>query len=267
MARAEPGGYEARLIADVAPRIDYPPTPDLRARTLAAVAAGGAPSPSAVALRRRVAFAALALVLAAVGLTLALPTSRHAVGEFFGLVPGERIERLTPTPMPTTQPPAAAAPAITPSIPTQPPISIPPWEYARPITLADAPAVLGFDPALPAGQGTPDGVYLAEWGNQALLILEYPDFDLWQTRGGGFVGKGLPESAQVETPNVNGTPAYWLVSGPYDARFYDAQGHEVKSARRTISSHVLIWRGVESYYRIETELPLDAALAIARTLP
>jgi hypothetical protein len=120
---------------------------------------------------------------------------------------------------------------------------------------------------VPPGEGEPEGLYLAVWGEQPLLILEYPRFDLWQTRGGGFVGKGLPEEAQVDIASVSGEPAYWVDSGEHSAAFYDADGNEVHGSRRTITSKVLIWRGAESYYRLETELSLEQALTIAETLP
>ena len=200
-------------------------------------------------------------------LALALPDGRQAVAEFFGLVEGERIERIAPTPTPALAPAGSGGTAGAPARTPAPTPTVHPSEYAERVTLDEARAALGFEPALPPGEGTADGVYLAVWGRQPLLILEYPRFDLWQTRGGGFVGKGLPEEAQVEIPNVSGEAAYWVESGPYSAAFYDADGHEVRGSRRTITSKVLIWRGAESYYRLETELSLEQALAIAETLP
>jgi hypothetical protein len=267
MTSAEHGSFETRLLTEAARRTSYPPTPDLRARVVVRITAERASRSAASPFARRVALAVITAAFLAVALTLALPTSRHAIGEFFGLVPGERIERLTPTATPT----ASASPASSPAAiaPTPPPtFSGIPHDYAQPVTLAQARDALGFEPALPQGQGSPDGIYIAIWGQQPLLILEYPNFDLWQTRGGGFVGRGLPDNAEVQTPSVRSNePAYWVVSGPYDFRFYDAQGHEVRGARRTVTSHVLIWRGAQSYYRIETELSLQDALVVARTLP
>jgi hypothetical protein len=268
MVGTEPERFEARLLADAARRFAYPPTPDLRARTVARVAALGQPSRARPA-RRRLAFAAVAAVLALLALTLALPDGRRAVAEFFGLVEGERIERLAPGPtpsMPAVSVGATGTPARSPAA-TATPSPIRPDQYAERVTMETARAALGFEPALPPDLGPPDAVYLAVWGRQPLLILEYPRFDLWQTRGGGFVGKGLPEEAQVDIPSVSGEPAYWVDSGPYSAAFYDAGGNEVHGSRRTITSKVLIWRGAESYYRLETELSLEQALAIAESLP
>jgi hypothetical protein len=100
-----------------------------------------------------------------------------------------------------------------------------------------------------------------------VLILQHAEFDLWQKRGGDFIGKGLSSDAIVEVVHVGDSPAYWIVSSEYELRFLDAEGRELLGSRRTVDRNALIWNGAESFYRMETELPLAEALAIAESLP
>jgi len=126
---------------------------------------------------------------------------------------------------------------------------------------------MGHEPALPSGVGEAEALYVVRYGGQPLLIAVYEDFDLWQTRGGGFFGKGVPADILIEQPEVNGRDAFWIEPGGHETAFFDDDGNEVRGSRRTVDSNVLIWRGEETYYRLETELSLEEALAIAETLP
>ena len=97
--------------------------------------------------------------------TLAVPSSRSAIASFFG-VEGSKVERL-PTPAPGETPTPLPAPTDLPS-------------SARPASIEEAAAALGFDPALPSGAGDPQSVYLVDYSGEPVAILRYPDFDLWQ---------------------------------------------------------------------------------------
>ncbi|MBM3140248.1 MAG: hypothetical protein FJZ92_08555 [Chloroflexi bacterium] len=65
---------------------------------------------------------------------------------------------------------------------------------------------------------------------------------------------------------MRGRPAFWIVSHAYEVHFLTADGREVLGARRTVDRHALVWRGERAFYRLETELSLAEALAVASTL-
>ncbi|MEX2229374.1 MAG: hypothetical protein WEB13_07020 [Dehalococcoidia bacterium] len=243
-----------RLLAEAARGAAYPPPPALRARVLASLAAERARAggrPAVARGRRRTVLTAVAALVAAFALAAvaAIPPARTAVAEFFGLVAGERIERgaVVPSNLP--------APAR-------------PDQFARPAGLTEAAAALGAEVPLPADYGTPEGIFIVAYGGHPLVILQYPTFDLWETRGESFVVvKRVPADAILSIETVRGRPAYWIESRAYEVRFFGPDGVEVLGARRTVDRHALIWRGEELYYRIETELPLGAARDVAASLP
>ncbi|MEX2372232.1 MAG: hypothetical protein WD800_00370, partial [Dehalococcoidia bacterium] len=135
------------------------------------------------------------------------------------------------------------------------------------LTLEEAREVLPFPFVGPRGAGEPEGVYGVLWGSQPVLILQYETYDLWLTRGSGFFGKGVPSEVVLAQPRINGRDAWWIAAGGHETAFFDAAGREVAGSRRTVEANVLIWQGAATYYRLETELPMEEALAIAETLP
>ncbi len=240
-----------QLLTSRAREVTYPATPPLRGGVMAAIAAPRAPQRSAPQFG--LAFAAAA-ALGVLALTFALPTSRDAVADFFG-IDGSNVEPLpTPAPgvMPTPLPTAADIDAS-----------------AVPATLEEAFGALGFAPALPVDAGEPSAVYLAHY-SQPALILRYANFDLWQTRldGDAFVGKGTTEDATVdEFVLSSGVAARWISGGEHLVQFYDTQGRAIERSQRTVERNTLIWRTDYAFYRIETELPRADAVTIAETLP
>ena len=196
----------------------------------------------------RLAFAAASVVLLIVGAALAVPQSRTALAELFGLS-HVQIEV-----GPTTGP---EAPAVSPD------------SFARPATLEEARATVGFALKLPAGiEGTiaPDAVYLqGEAEDPYLVILVYEDegYDLYQTRFGMF-GKGVPEPSR-ET-QVAGHSALWIDSGGHVAWFLDGQGRVVVESRRSVERATLFWEDAGVTYRLETSLSEEDAIAVAESL-
>lgn len=247
------GRWEAHL-DEVAAAVDYPVTPDLGQSVLAAIEGEPASRRPALGWAPRFAVAAALAVLFLVA-TIAVPSARTAVGEFFGLVEGERIEVL-PTPLPGVSPTA---------LPTAAPIE----SFGTPFTLEAVATAVGFEPAFADGQ-PPDAVYLVDYEGVAVAVLQYTDYDLWQTRATdyGYFGKGVPVTNTIETPDVGGQFGYWISGGSYVVRFINADGEEVVGSRRTIDRNTLIWQGGSgTFYRLETSLTLDEALAIGAGLP
>lgn len=245
--------WETRL-DEVATSIGYPTTPNVGVTVMAAVGRTQTTAPSARGWAPRFAIAA-AVVMVILVATLAVPSTRTAVGEFFGLVEGERIEIL-PTP------PPGATPTL---LPTAAPIA----SFGTPFTLEEVATAVGFEPAFVDGE-EPEAVYLVDYDGVAVAVLQYEDYDVWQTRTTdyGYFGKVVPVTNVIETPNVGGQFGYWISGGSYIVRFINSDGDEVVGSRRTIDRNVLIWQGPSrTFYRLETSLTLDEALAIGAALP
>jgi hypothetical protein len=266
----QPLRWEEELLMSAARETSWPATPDLRTRVLRGVAQeerlkGG------VALPRQVALAAVALLVAAVLVVLAVPRTRTAVADFFGLVEGYRIEVLTPT---ATASAAGATSSATPvRTPTPAPTATLLHDLAKRVTLEEAAARIGFEPALPPGFGEPE-VYILDTGygveEVATVVLRYPTFDLWEARTGGrvFLSKGVPNGTVIDTVTIHRAGAYWVGDVPRRVRFVDESGVEVPGPARLVTANVLVWNAPDrGFYRIETDLPLEEALRIAESLP
>jgi hypothetical protein len=256
-----------REVQRMAATMTFPSAPSLRGPVLAAIArdtaaAAGARRPPGLQLR--LAFATAVLVaIAGLGVALSVPASRSAIAEFFG-IEGSRIEVL-PT----------AAPGVTPApFPTPQGIE----SYATPSSLIDIRRDFGIEPALPPGEGAPQGVYIANYLDAYPVILQYPSFDLWEVRlSGGTFNKGVPiqpvfdkavrSGTKIEDLTINGSPAAWISGGEHIVRYLDATGRTVDASVRTVERNTLVWRNDSFFYRLETDLPQADAIRIASSLP
>jgi hypothetical protein len=235
--------------------VAFPATPEFTSNVLAAVRREPARPRSALGWAPRFAVAAV-LALLVLTATIAIPSARTAVGEFFGLVEGERIEVL-----PTPRPGASAT-----VLPTPPPLA----SLGAPFTLDEIAGIVGFEPALAGGEA-PDAVFLVDYEGTSIAVLQYEEYDLWQTRdtGFGYFGKSVPTANVIATPRIGEDFGYWIAGGGYVVRFIDASGDEVIGSERTIDRNTLIWlsRGSGVFYRLETTADLEEAIALAVTLP
>ncbi|MBI5283918.1 MAG: hypothetical protein HY874_02385 [Chloroflexi bacterium] len=241
------------LVERAAGATAYPATPMLRGRVLAAIAeppSGGARR----ARMPRVVLAAMAVgVLAAIAIALAVPSSRSALAEFFG-IDGLRIERL-PGPVPGVTPTPLPAPGDLPSI-------------AERVSLAEAERRAAFRATLPPGASGVARVYVKTYSeSDTVIILHYAAFDLWEARPRDvFFHKGLPEGVVALDATVGGQQAKWIESGPHVALVFDTNG-AIPGSERTVARDTLIWRTEFALYRMETTLPLAEAIRVAETLP
>ena len=240
------------LLERTAASMAYPATPQLRGRVLGAIAT----ETRSVERPKRPAFAfatiAAAIAVFAAMIALAVPGSRSAIAEFFG-IEGSKIER-APTPAPGT----TATP-----LPTA--VSLP--ETARPARIGEIEAALGFNPVWP-GREAPAS-YLVQYGADSLAILRFREFDLWQSRLESVtINKEIsPDVVVEEFVLENGAPARWVTGGSYVLVVRGANGEEIDASFRVIDRSTLIWRTERAFYRIETELDRDEAVAIAESLP
>jgi hypothetical protein len=238
-----------RLLQRSAAATAYPATPALRGHVLAGIAA---PTTARATRRPVFALAAIAIVALALGVALALPTSRSAIADFFG-VEGAKIERL-----PTT------APGVT---PTPLPTSSDPASIATPVIIDEVQFITGFRPASPRGAGMPLAVYVKPYGAESVAILRYDTYDLWEMRPRDVsIGKGLPEGVIERDTLVGGRAAYWIEGGPHVARLFGDAG-VVPGSERTVARDTLIWRTDFALYRLETTLSQAEAIRVAETLP
>jgi hypothetical protein len=241
------------LLQRTAASMVYPPTPQLRARIVGEITR----PPGTVAQPRRrpaLAFATIAVVLAAFAamIALAVPGSRSAIADFFG-IERSKIERLpTPAVSPTPFPPGGELPAD-----------------ARPASVEEATTALGFSPASPSFLGELEAIYLLRYAGEQVAILRYADLDVWQARprGNVFV-KGVPEGVIVlELRTPGGRDAYFIEGGSHVVRIVDESG-DVPGSERTVTRNTLIFGSDHAFYRIETDLPRsEELLRLADSLP
>ena len=262
-----------QALEQTARRFDYPPTPaiidSVRLRGLTAdgrrptaVSPSGSGRPSAVGRRLAWGLAALALVVLAL---LAVPPTRAALMSFFARVGAINIfiDETAPTVVPPTAEPS------TPQLPApearEVGHSLALIDLGEPTTVAEANQRLGFAPRLPAALGEPDEVYLHRDVDLPAVTLVWRGADgkplsLTQIGVAEFARKMVSEGGVQET-TVNGAAAMWL-PGPHTLLLFgDWQPNPIP-----ITSNVLIWAGDGYTYRLEGDLTLEEAVAIAESV-
>jgi hypothetical protein len=240
----------------------YPTTPDLRAVVMARVAAER-PAPRASSrLSFAVTAAVLLLLVAALALLAAAPDS-SAVARFFG-VDGSKIEI---APAGTTQPPptSAALPAEADATPRASRLLD---TFATPAALPDLRRQR-LEPSLPDVPDELQRAYYVVYDGQAISILHYDDFDLWQAdlEPKAFFGKLAPAELVLRDVTVNGRPGHWLAGGSQSVWYANSAGVMIAGSELVVERNTLIWRTPRAFYRLETRLSLPEALRIASTLP
>lgn len=216
-------------------------------------------------------------VLVAIAAVLILAAIAGAVG--LGL-PGIRIVFGGPTP---------PAPTATPSLaPTKAPASTGPaasspvgstMGLGTAVSLDDAARIGGLDLLLPPdpATGPPDAAYtLADrvalvWSERPGLPAD-PDYGvgllLSEFRGhvdDGYYQKTLDSSAQVTPVTVNGHAGYWISGAPHFFYYVDPSGKAVDDSHRIVGD-TLIWADGDVTYRLESQLPMEAAIRLAESL-
>ena len=245
------------LLRSAARAFVYPPTP---AMAVAVTARLREPGPSVLGglveavrgwWRRplpRAAIAAVMTALVVLGAALAIPQSRTALADFFGLS-HVRVDE-------------------GPSVGPLPPV-LSPESFAAPVFLADAQDAIDFLLRFPTKDGArldPAAVYLQGGDTSApAVIFVYEAFDLYQTRA-GFFGKGGPDLSLIHEIEFGGQPALWIDEGGHIASFMDEEGRLVVESRRTVARATLLWERDGVTYRLETVLSQEEAIRAAESL-
>lgn len=233
----------------------YPATPPLAEAVLARLPAVRPSQTPFDAVRRwwqqpaaRIVTAAVTTVALVAGGALAVPQSRSALADLFGLSHA-RIDVVTPG-------------LTTPTPPVRPAES-----FARPVTLQEAQAAVNFPLRVPHEGGValePDAVLLVERSTPPVAVFTYEEFDLYETRDGTFIKNVAPEL--IHEVEFRGEVAYWIDQGGHIASFLDEQGNEVLEYRRTVERATLLWEEGGVTYRLETSLSQEEALRVAESV-
>jgi hypothetical protein len=238
-----------RLLAELAPELDWPSTPDLRTSV-----------GRRIRRRRRPGLTALLLAAALAG-ALALGT---AVTLYLGLH-GATISRVQSLPTPSASSAGPTAGSVEARL-----------QLGRPYaSVAEAQTAAGFRVLVPSSLGQPDHVYYrSDVGVVTLLYRPRADLpassdpevgalvmeinaSIDETSFGKVVGGGTT----VERVKVNGGPGFWISGARHGFFFYSGRSGTVDQFR--LAGNVLIWNQGDLAIRIESSLDRPRALAAA----
>jgi hypothetical protein len=261
-------------LAQLRPAVAYPPTPALAAQVQRRLATAGTQPSRGLSLFRAW-YAVAALLLVTLLIAVAWPEAREAVAERLGLR-GVRITRV---------------PELAPS----PPAGDPRPQLGTPLDLEAARARVSFPVLVPTLDelGPPDEVYVnpAVPGGEVSLVYE-PRPGLPEAAGTGLgllisqapgygvspvYEKGAGPETRLQSVRVRGQPGYWIDGAPHRFRYFghDGMGEVVEQGpgvatlrvgEARLAANVLVWEEDGLTLRIESALPLDAALRIASSL-
>ncbi|MEX2464341.1 MAG: hypothetical protein WD428_00540 [Gaiellaceae bacterium] len=229
-------------LTQIGRELDLPETPDLAPRVRERLAAGSRP-------RRRLVLA-FATVAVAVGAAMAVPQSRAAILEFFGLrgVEIQRVEELPPVPRQTT------------------------LDLGEELALEQAAARAGFEVVIPEELGEPDHVYYLDFPLGGMVSFVYGDtqepralFTQFRATVRESIFKKVLENTQIEPLSIDGQPGFWLTGEPHVFYYVDAQGMFDDENIR-LAGDVLLWERGQLTLRLEGDLSKADAAEIARSV-
>lgn len=254
-------------LRDLGAHLSFPPTPDVAGQVRARLEMERA-HPLPARRQRRWLWLAAALMLLLLGGLALIPGVRTAVAEWLGL-PGVTIRWVEDAPTPS---PVGA-----------------PLRLGDSVTLNEAEAAVDFPLLLPAATGfqEPPEVYLLGTGEDTMVSFVYPAGDslpeseftgvgalLTQFRGvpernliekglHGDTGEPATTLAQVD---VGGERGFWIAGAPHSVFLVCPEDDECREERYRLAGNVLIWERDGVTLRLESELDLGAALAIAESM-
>lgn len=270
-------GVEKRL-AEIAELLDLPATPSLAAgvgdelrgeerragsdRDVAELPRGrrGGPATRPRPSLRVALLAVLAVLFLAAAAAAAVPGTRHAILDLFGLR-AETIERVPKLPEN-----ARAKPS---------------WRLGHPTTLAAARHRIAFAPLLPRAVGDPSGVFVDPHVPGGALTLTYPPRPgLPRSRltgvgllvnqlsghfAPGFYGKLVPRDARIARFTIDGNFAVW-VEGLHLFFYKPTADHTFHYDRSRLAANALLVQRGDVMVRLEGRFDKATAVSIARSL-
>ncbi|HET7481594.1 MAG TPA: hypothetical protein VFK89_01910 [Actinomycetota bacterium] len=242
----------------LATRIDYPPAPQIAAAAVAQIRRDG-PRRAPRITWRAVALAAAVVVVAFALALVASPSVRHAVADFIG-VDGARISFDNP-PSPTGQIGEHLA-------------------IGKPSTIDRVEQKTSFPVGVPSVLGDPDAVYFDSLVSGGAVWLVYEPRDDLPASGNTGVGALITEfqarfdreivqkyadmGTVVRRTTVAGEDAFFLSGRPH-LLYIDRDGNTLEDDPRLVGN-VLIWEAGNVTYRLEADVGLRRAVAIASSI-
>jgi hypothetical protein len=236
-------------LTQIGRELHFPETPDLAPRVREMLAAGSPPRRKLVPARRGLVLAVATLAVA-VTAAMAVPQSRAAILEFFGLrgVEIQRVEELPPVPRQTT------------------------LDLGEEVTLEQAATRAGFDVVIPQELGEPDHVFYLDFPVGGMVSFVYGDtqepralFTQFRATVGESINKKVLENTRIEPLSIDGQPGFWLTGEPHVFYYVDAQGRFDDENVR-LAGDVLLWERGQLTLRLEGDLSKADAAEIARSV-
>ena len=206
---------------------------------------------------RRSVVAALAAVAAVAVLAVALPPSRDALADLFGIGAVEiRRDDHVAQPRPTTHaPPTTVAP-------TNPAVVH--------VDLATARTSVEFPIKVPTrAGGQPTRVTVDHRVPGGLVTLDYPEFSVVEVasppEAGPTLAKVLGPGSHVRGATVRGQPGLWITGTHHEIAYLDRDGNIRRGTARP-TGHVLLWEEGGVTYRVEGFPTQTSATALATSI-
>jgi hypothetical protein len=234
-------------LVELGRNVAWPETPDLAPRARSRLAEGR--QPRFAFPRRRALALALAVLAVAVGAVMAVPQTRAAILEFFGLrgVTIQRVEELPTVPRQTDL--ALGEPVEVDEVDV-------PWQVLVPAKLGEPDAAY-YRPD-PTGGGMVSLLYGTPEDPEAIFTQFQASVEQ------AFIKKALTDT-EIEAVTIEGEPGYWLAGEPHFFTFVDADGFFQEETIR-LAGNVLLWERGSLTLRLEADVSKKAALEIARSV-
>jgi hypothetical protein len=243
------GMHLEQRLDELAREVEWPPTPDLRARVRRRTGRRFRPGP--------------ALLLVAAAIALALGT-QVAVAHYLQLR-GSTLQSVPAQPTPSAPPTGDAG-----------------QRYAlgqRYGGVREAARAAGFTPLVPAALGRPDEVYYRADGGEITLVYRPrpglppgpdPQVGALVMEARGQVsrpsfGKLQGPGTSVEEVAVGGDAGYWVSGAPHGFFFYQA-GSGGTADNLRLSGDALIWNRGDLVLRIESGLGKERSIRLGQSL-
>jgi hypothetical protein len=232
--------------------IDFPPTPDLAAGVRERIAAERAPRRlPAFFPARRALVVALAVLAVSVGALMAVPGTRAAILDFFGLR-GVTIERVDTLP----------------TVPKQTALD----DLGSRVSLDEARELADFEVVVPERLGEPDEVYFLEFPPGGMVSFVYGSaaepralFTQFRATVEDAFFKKVEAGTEIEDVRIGGQFGFYLSGNPHVFGYLDEDGQFREETVRLVGN-VLLWERGELTLRLEGDMSRDEALRIARSV-
>lgn len=230
--------------------IEFPPTPELAPRVRARLAEGRRPRFRLA--ERRTLVIALAVVAVAVGALMAVPGTRAAILDFFGLR-GVRIERVDKLPRVQAQRGDLM--------------------LGDRISLDEARDRVDYRLVVPSALGEPDFVYFRDYPTGGMVSFVYGSedepralFTQFEATVEEVVFKKAIVDTEIEPVTVSGEPGYFISGEAHVFGYTDSEGQIQLEDVRLVVDNVLVWERDPLTLRLEADVTRAEAFRIAASV-